>query len=147
MIKVKEKKAFILLNTSLVIIFILLLVGTYTRYTTKVTLMEFHKDLAKIRGYWGVYGSKELESSNTYKYYDSNLRNEIYDISVIKEPGTNKITIKHPSYSILDKDIDVYVYKWDIVNIDHTVIKSNLIFNRVLYVDKDDSNNTISYIK
>jgi hypothetical protein len=137
------KKSFVLLNTSLVIIFILLLVATYTRYTTMVTSMEFHKDLAKIRGYWGAYGAKELENNIIYIYYDSNLKNKIYEINATYYFESTGF----PFYG--KKNIKSY---WNIIDTPNTIIKDNLINKRELRIDNDivgryDVNKTMSYIK
>ena len=122
-----NKKSFILLNTLFVIIFMMMLLGTYIRYSTTVVSMEFHKDLVKIRGYWAVYGAKESESNMIFTYFDSNLVYKIYDINVTKTTtSTNK-------------------YTWDIINTNNTSIKNDLIFTRVLTVNKTDNNKTISY--
>ena len=139
---IKNKKAFILLNTSLVIVFMILLVGTYVRYTTKVTSIQFHKDLVKIRGYWATYGAKESESSMIYTYYDSNALNKIYDINATRTFSYN---------SFFDKTSDV-VLSWKIENINNNVIKDDDIYKRKLKVRDDFTgytqvNETISYIK
>ena len=127
-----SKKAFILLNTSFIIIFIIVLIATYTRYSTTVISVEFHKDLVKIRGYWATYGAKELENDMTYTYYDSNLRNKIYDIEVTKT-------------TLAFCPICNNTYKWEILSTSNTSINDNLIFKRLLTVKRNDNNVTISY--
>ena len=122
-----HKKSFILLSTTFIIFFIILSIGFFIKYSTSITSKEFHKDLVKIRGYWAVYGAKESESNMIFTYFDSNLVYKIYDINVTKTTtSTNK-------------------YTWDIINTNNTSIKNDLIFTRVLTVNKTDNNKTISY--
>ena len=141
---INTKKGFILLNTSIAIIFMLLLVGTYLRYTTTVTSIEFQKDLAKLRGYWATYGAKEQEDNMIYVYYDSNLRNKIYDINV-------KYTYTTLSWPFSGKkDLK---FSWELNATNNSGIDDNLIYTRTLEVydylgtGSYDLNKTKSYIK
>ena len=120
------KKAYILLTTTFVIFFIILSIGSFIKYSTTITSQEFHKDLAKIRGYWAVYGAKELNSSIGYSYYRLGSSDFLYDINATKVNATD--------------------YNWSITNSSKSGIKDNMIFKRVLTIGTD-SNATMSYKK
>ena len=120
------KKSYILLTTSFIIFFIMLAIVSFIKYSTTITSQEFHKDLAKIRGYWAVYGAKELNSSICYKYYRLQNDNLLYEINGTKINNTE--------------------YSWKIINSSNSGIKDNMVFKRVLKVSSD-GNKTISYIK
>ena len=124
----KTKKSFVLLMTTFLIFFMLLAIGTFIKYSTNITSKEFHKDLAKIRGYWAVYGAKELNSSFVYPYYRLDSNKTLYDINASKD--TN-VTVGN-------------IYFWTIINDSSSGIKNNDIFRRDL--NATDSNTTNSYI-
>jgi len=134
MINSNAKKAYVLLSTIFIIFFIILSIGSYVKYSTTVTSKEFHKDLAKIRGYWACYGAKELESDMTYKYYrlDSNI--SLYDIDVTRNPA---------SWLCLFYCTDNYT--WNITNASNSGIKNETIFRRILKVNRYDYNQTYYY--
>jgi hypothetical protein len=95
----------------------------YIKYTTTVTTKEFHKDLAKIRGYWAVYGAKELDTNTSYPYYRLQSSDNLYDITVAKS-GTK--------------------YSWSIINDSSSGIKDDDIFKRTL--TSSDNEKMESYV-
>ena len=119
-----SKKSFVLLTTTLIILFISLSIGAYVKYSTTVTLQEFHKDLAKLRGYWAVYGAKEVNASITYPYHKMTNDTNLYSISAIKTGS---------------------IYSWTIINDANSGIKNENVFRRVLTLDGTDSNRTLRY--
>lgn len=119
-----SKKSFILLTTTIVILLITLSIGAYIKYSTTITSQEFHNDLAKIRGYWAVYGAKELDVNLNYKYY--------------------RLTNSTLLYEINTTEINSGVYRWTIVNDINSGIKDNSVFKRVLTIGADN-NKTLSY--
>ena len=140
MIKSNMKKGYILLLTSLVSIFIIMSIGTYYKYTSSISLLEFHKDLAKIRGYWAVYGAKELEAEPVYEYYRFNNNSLIYKIETTKD--IRSIPIIGTIYKAQ--------YDWVITNTQNSGIKNEMLYNRTLKLFIDggeiDSNKTRAYL-
>ncbi|MEA2018210.1 MAG: hypothetical protein U9N59_07160 [Campylobacterota bacterium] len=89
--------------------------------TASNTSREYFKSLATTRGYWGVYGAKELNASVEYKYKSFNNAVDIYTVKATKT-------------------VDEYNWTLDAVN---GGIKKEDIFQRKLKVL--DSNTTLSY--
>lgn len=116
------KKGYVLLATSVTIILISLAIGSYSRYSTSVTLEEFNKDLATLRGYWAVYGAKELNSSMRYNYYRLTSNNKLYDVDA------NQTT-----WSLARA-----FYDWNLTNTSNSGIKDDMLFHRTLEVDSND---------
>ena len=131
--KNSSKKAYILMTTLFTIFFVIMAMGTFVKYTTTITLQEFHKDLAKIRGYWAAYGFKEYYDSSwtgsiprKYKYYRMTSDDVLYDIKADEQSGK---------------------YTWEIINSSSSGIKDADIFKRTITIDGSDSSKMLSYEK
>jgi len=145
MIKNNMKRGYILLLTSLVSIFIIMSIATYYKYVSTITSLEFHKDLAKIRGYWAVYGAKELETDITYTYYRLSENTFLYKIEAIAD--IDSITVPFLGTVITKADFD-----WNIIDSSNSGIKDELVHKRTLklYIDGGEeleSNKTKTYLK
>lgn len=79
------KKAYILLTTSFILIFISLTIGAYIKFSANITSQEFQKDLATIRGYWAVYGAKELQNAYSFPYHSLDGSRLVYEINATKD--------------------------------------------------------------
>jgi len=137
-----NKKGFVLLTTSLVAIFIVMSIATYYRFSSDIISLEFHKDLAKIRGYWAAYGAKELEDEPSYKYYK--LRNDIF----LYEIATAKDITRVPFLGYVTNA----KYDWNIINTSNSGIKDDMVYHRTLkpFINlalEIDTNKTKSYLK
>jgi hypothetical protein len=127
----RQKKAYVLLLTSFVILFMSLSIGVYIKYATASISHEFHKDLAKIRGYWAVYGAKETNSAVGYPYFalktwshtSVGADDGVYDINTTVGSDNN--------------------FTWQITNDANSFIKNDSVYRRTLRII--DSNSTESY--
>lgn len=120
------KKAYILLLTSIMILILSLSIGIYVKFSTGLSSQEFHKDLAKMRGYWAVYGAKELNADMNYTYTRLESDIHLYDINAIAGNDNN--------------------FSWQIVNDDNSSIKNDSVYKRTLRLKNGDSNKTESYM-
>ena len=76
------KKAVVMPMVLIITLLMSLLIGAYLKYSSTRISDEYYKNLAEIRGYWGVYGAKELNiTSGQYQYNH-------YNIEVKKVTGT-----------------------------------------------------------
>lgn len=118
-------KGYVLLSVMMVSILISLSIAGFMKYSAQITVKEFHKDLAKLRGYWGAYGAKELGSNHDYKYYRLSSPTFLYSIRGKSYPADGK-------------------YKWKIIDDENSGIKNNDIFRRTLY--SSDGNKMEKYV-
>jgi hypothetical protein len=119
---INTKRSFILLITAFTIFFIILAISGFIKYNIATTSKEFHKDLATIRGYWALYGARELNTSVVYPYYRLTSGDILYEINVSKSEND---------------------YSWTIINDGNSGVKNNDIFRRDL--NASDTNTTIKY--
>lgn len=120
--KIKMKKGAVIPITLTVVFLISMLVGSFMLYYAKITSREFHIDLAELRGYWAVYGAKELNVTNVnYNYSTLFSDNQLYRINITKNANS---------------------YNWNIINLG-SGIKDTDLFKRELNVT--NSGNIISY--
>ena len=94
-----------------------ILIATYLGGSSVFVSKQYHRDLAEVRGYWGAYGAKELNSSVVYNY-------EYYDINVSK--------------------LSDVTWEWNLTIPISSGIKNKDIYTRVM---KIDSNKTITSYK
>jgi hypothetical protein len=127
MIYTNKKNAYILLLTSTILVIMTFTIGGFVKYTSEVTSLEFHKDLAKLRGYWAAYSVKESNISNTFIYNRLGSADILYHIEATRVNDTN-IT-------------------WSITNSTNSGIQDDMVFKRTLVLETaGDSNRTLQYL-
>jgi hypothetical protein len=111
----------------IVTLLVSILIGTYLTSTSTHISKEFYRDLAEVRGYWGAYGAKELNSSVTYKYRDMLNSQDIYNIKVTKNSNVYSWVLAPINNSGIDND-DIYTREIEINSISEynkTMLYSN----------------------
>jgi len=104
-----------------IVFFVSMSIGSFMYITASNTSKEYFKSLVTKRGYWGVYGAKELNSTVEYKYKSLNGLVDIYTVKVVKNTDE---------------------YTWTLADINGGM-KNEDIFQRKIKVQ--DSNKTLSY--
>lgn len=118
------KKAYLLLTTSFIIIFITLTIGAYIKFSTSITSQEFQKDLATIRGYWAIYGAKEKNGNFVAPYYSFDGTHLLYEINASRDVNG--------------------IFNWEIIERNST-ITNNSVYRRSLELKNNDSAQMKSY--
>lgn len=104
----------------LITLMMMVLIGVYISMTSTYVSKEYHRDLAEIRGYWAVYGAKELNLSNiSYDYdgkysIDVNRTASLYKWHWKLKPNSSGITnedVYPRELGLADDNISILFYR------------------------------------
>ena len=100
------RKGAVIPITLTVVFLVSMLVGSFMLYYAKIASKEFHRDLAEIRGYWAVYGAKELNITDVnYTYNTLFSSNQLYKINTKKNGNIFAWNVINLASGIRDDDL------------------------------------------